>query len=140
MISGKRVSSRQKRGFTQDMGERRTSFGVCRYIRVRREDDRPMSWREVWETFIAVYPGEWAVQFFPPAEDLLVLGPRSYRGDGSELKQRFRMLDDDRELCYEGRFEGEDLFESLDCFGTPNAGCTIIQYWESGPGGGWKDL
>lgn len=54
--------------------------------------------------------------------------------------QKFRMLDGDNELYYEGVFVGEDEFQPLDCFGTPNAGCMTIQYWQAGEGGGWKDL
>ena len=64
---------------------------------------------------------------------------RLEKGEG----ERFRMLDDDEELVYEGRIlfdgepEGEDEFAPLDSYGMPNAGCTIIQYrnkageWES---------
>jgi hypothetical protein len=46
---------------------------------------------------------------------------------------RFRMLDDDGEVYYHGVVYAEDLdseeacFGPLDDFGTPNAGCTIIQ-------------
>lgn len=60
-------------------------------------------------------------------------------GDGD----RFRLLDDDGEVYYEGliiltpQAEGEDLFAPLDDFGTPYAGCARIQYWEDGE---WKRL
>jgi len=58
--------------------------------------------------------------------------------------ERFRMLDDDGEVYYLGRFingtDAEDEFQPLDCFGTPNAGCTAIQYWQTGKDGGWKTL
>jgi hypothetical protein len=57
--------------FVQEMGWRRTSFGETLYVKVRREDGRPMPWTEAWETFSAAYPGRWAVQFFPPAEELV---------------------------------------------------------------------
>ena len=60
--------------------------------------------------------------------------------------QRFRMFDDDRTLYYEGRiiflsnYEAPDMmFEPLDDFGTPNAGCTIIQY-RNRQTGDWEDL
>jgi hypothetical protein len=69
-----------------------------------------------------------------------VVGPRGYRGNTDELRSRFRLLTDDREVLYEGRSHSSSSFQPLECFGEPNAGCTIIQYWESGPGGGWKDL
>jgi hypothetical protein len=51
---------------------------------------------------------------------------------------RFRMLDDDGEIYYYGRWLEEDEctedyyaepeFSPLDNFGAPNAGCTEIQY------------
>lgn len=54
----------------------------------------------------------------------------------------FRMLDDDRILYYEGRLIGDDNtdgFEPLDDYGTPGAGCTIIQY-KNEKSGHWEDL
>lgn len=50
--------------------------------------------------------------------------------------EHFRMYDDDDELYYEGRWvvdpdvpdEAFEGFEPLDCFGTPNAGCTRLDY------------
>lgn len=56
-------------------------------------------------------------------------GPKGYKGDGSELPHRFRMFTDDRDLVYEGRCDDDSSFGPLDNFGGPNAGCTIIQYW-----------
>lgn len=58
----------------------------------------------------------------------------------------FRMFDDDGNLYYEGRFlEGKDTedleaaeFQPLDNFGTPNAGCTYIEYKDAS--GVWKML
>jgi len=43
--------------------------------------------------------------------------------------EQFRMYDDDN-LYYEGYILGFDYdgFEPLDDFGTPNAGCTTIEY------------
>jgi hypothetical protein len=51
---------------------------------------------------------------------------------------RFRMLDDDGEIYYYGRrleesdadkgYYAEPEFAPLDNFGTPNAGCTELQY------------
>ena len=64
-----------------------------------------------------------------------VMGPRSYRGDGSELKHRFRMLDDDGKVYYEGRCSSDNddnALGPLDDFGEPNAGCTTIQYFVIG--------
>lgn len=50
---------------------------------------------------------------------------------------RFRMLDDDNEIYYEGRCTPATEFEPLDDFGRANAGCTSIQYREDGM---WVDL
>jgi hypothetical protein len=72
-----------------------------------------------------------------------IIGPRSYKGDGTELNKRFRMLDDDGVLYYEGRCDtdnDENALGPLDDFGTPNAGAVTIQYWVAGKGGGWKNL
>ena len=55
----------------QEMGERLTSFGVVNYIKIRRHDDKPMSWRSVWEAFASTYPDCWAVQMFPPGFELI---------------------------------------------------------------------
>jgi hypothetical protein len=53
----------------------------------------------------------------------------------------FRMLDDDGELYYEGRFIGdiddEEAFGPLDDFGMPNAGATSILYLRNGI---WEQL
>jgi hypothetical protein len=57
--------------FVQEMGYVTTNIGQLLYIRIRREDYGPLSWREVWEVFRRSYPDQWAVQFFPPAADLV---------------------------------------------------------------------
>lgn len=57
-----------------------------------------------------------------------------------KLAHRFRMLDDDGEVYYEGRSDDDSSFAPLDHFGGPNAGATSIQYFENGKGGGWKTL
>lgn len=72
-----------------------------------------------------------------------LMGPRGFDGDTSKLVHRFRMLDDDGEVCYEGRCDtcdDDNALGPLDNFGLPNAGATTIQYWVSGKGGGWKNL
>lgn len=48
-----------------------TPLGTVLYIRMRRRDYRPMDWDEIWENFQDTYPGQWAVQMFPPREELL---------------------------------------------------------------------
>jgi hypothetical protein len=56
--------------------------------------------------------------------------------------RRWRALDDEDEVYYEGRYIGPDelMFRPLDDFAMPDAGATTIQYWQSGEGGGWKTL
>lgn len=56
-----------------------------------------------------------------------VMGPRE--GNHSLPRpHRFRMYDDDGELYYEG-LAARVSFAPLDDFGTPNAGCTRIDYF-----------
>lgn len=62
-----------------------------------------------------------------------VRGPRGVALSVAEIvahpeAQTFRMLDDDRNVYYQGAFVGSDMFEPLDNFGAPNAGCTIIEF------------
>ena len=75
-----------------------------------------------------------------------VMGPRNIT---EELKRRlqagegqaFRLLDDDREPYYAGRWivteAGDAEGDPLADYGEPNAGCTIMQVRE---GGRWEDL
>lgn len=63
-----------------------------------------------------------------------LVGPRSYKGDGSELGCKFRMHDDDGELYYEGRSGDGSDFGPLDDFGMPNAGATRISYLDPATG------
>jgi hypothetical protein len=72
---------------------------------------------------------------FKPRNDTNLMGPRNISPEARiALKdgegEKFRMLDDDGEVYYEGRIVGGDYmgFEPLDDFGMPNAGCTEIQY------------
>ena len=52
--------------------ERRAScLGEVLYIKIGAPSRRPLGWREVWERFTADYPGRWAVQCFPPADQLV---------------------------------------------------------------------
>jgi hypothetical protein len=57
--------------FVQEMNLVMTDWGQLLYIRIRRENYEELSWREVWEVFKSRYPDQWAVQFFPPAADLV---------------------------------------------------------------------
>lgn len=67
----KRMTSTCQGACVRTMEEKQTSFGWATYVRVYRNDDAPMSWREVWEAFQRVYPGKWACEFFPPASELI---------------------------------------------------------------------
>lgn len=76
-----------------------------------------------------------------------VIGPRDTTPDQIAQLQAgkgraFRMYDDDDEHYYSGRFIGdddsEDGFFPLEQFGTPNAGCTRIDYGRDG--GKWVTL
>jgi hypothetical protein len=69
------------------------------------------------------------------------IGPRSCKSDiERRLKagegKKFKMFDDDGEWYYDGRLIGGSGLEPLDDFGTPNAGCTTIKYFENGA---WQD-
>lgn len=44
--------------------------------------------------------------------------------------REFRLLDGDDNIYYTGLARPEAEFEPLDEFGTPNAGCTTIEYWD----------
>lgn len=69
--SRKKTGAQKSPPFVSEMGHRRTALGDALYIRIRTEDYRPLTWREVWDTFADRYPGKWAVQCFPPAEELV---------------------------------------------------------------------
>ena len=71
-----------------------------------------------------------------------LMGPRECSGDTSKMVHRFRMLDDDGEVYYEGRSDSRDdenAFGPLDNFGMPNAGCTSIEYLDPATGR-WETL
>lgn len=57
--------------YVQEMGERQTAFGFALYIKVRRHDEKEMSWTDVLYVFNDRYPGQWAVQCFPPMDEVL---------------------------------------------------------------------
>jgi len=50
----------------------------------------------------------------------------------SNVGDKFRMLDDDKNIYYEGRIIGNyNGFEPLDDFGQPNDGCVVIEYMKN---------
>ena len=61
---------------------------------------------------------------------------RGYKNECAEWKT-FRMLDDDKNVYYEGMATSES-FDPLDDFGMPNDGCTEIQYRNAN--GEWETL
>jgi len=69
--SGVRWGPSGAHAYVQEMGSRNSSLGPVEYIKVRRTDDRSMSWTEVWATFTDRYPGRWAVQVFPPKDEVV---------------------------------------------------------------------
>lgn len=77
-----------------------------------------------------------------------LVGPRLIHPEIEQLLReghgdRFRMLDDDGMVYYEGRIAGRDtnhfMFAPLDDFGRPNAGCTTIEY-QHPVSKGWEPL
>jgi hypothetical protein len=54
-----------------ERGYRDSVLGRVLQLKVFTKDYRQLAWSEVWETFIAAYPGRWAVQCFPPADQLV---------------------------------------------------------------------
>ncbi|MBP2657189.1 MAG: hypothetical protein H6Q69_221 [Firmicutes bacterium] len=49
--------------------------------------------------------------------------------DGRELLYKFRMKDDGGIIYYYGVSSSDSSFAPLDDFGMPNAGCTMIEYY-----------
>ncbi len=48
-----------------------SSIGLVRQIKIFAPGYPVLTWREVWERFSEAYPGQWAVQMFPPADQLV---------------------------------------------------------------------
>jgi hypothetical protein len=57
--------------YIQEVEEKLTSLGLVLYIKVRRYDEKPMTWSEIWQVYSSSYPNKWAVQFFPPISELV---------------------------------------------------------------------
>jgi hypothetical protein len=57
-----------------------------------------------------------------------VLSRNYEESDEPKLIHPFKMFDDDDNLYYEGFSTDDSSFGPLDNYGTPNAGCTYIQY------------
>ena len=55
----------------QEMDCTRTSFGRAMYVRVRTPDYQQLTWEEIQEAYSGLYPYNWAIQFFPPADEVV---------------------------------------------------------------------
>lgn len=55
----------------KERGYRESCLGRVLQIKIFAPGYRPLTWREVWEAFAETYPGQWAVQCFPPADELV---------------------------------------------------------------------
>jgi hypothetical protein len=54
-----------------ERNRRESCLGPVLQIKVFAPGYRALSWSEVWRKFVQEYPGRWAVQCFPPVEDLI---------------------------------------------------------------------
>ena len=41
------------------------------HLKIYTPDYQPLSWSQVWQAFAAVYPKRWAIELYPPVEDLV---------------------------------------------------------------------
>ncbi len=46
-------------------------WGMVTYLKIYTPDYKRLSWLQVWETFAEVYPNRWAMEFFPPATEMI---------------------------------------------------------------------
>ena len=65
-------------------------------------------------------------------------GIQSRDFEESKATEKFRMRDGDGVICYEGIADKKAEFDPLDDFGTPDSGCTEIQYLKEN--GRWETL
>jgi hypothetical protein len=105
-----------------------------KFLRALVEDKQPIGWVITWVN-----------TEFIDAKEIGTIGPSSCPYSQKEIEDggaAFRMLDDDGVKYYTGYFIGdtssEAAFAPLDGFGSPNAGCTTIQY--KGKTGAWETL
>jgi hypothetical protein len=48
-----------------------SQWGEVTHLKVYTPDYKRLSWLQVWQAFTAVYPGRWAVELYPPQEELV---------------------------------------------------------------------
>ncbi|MAU00685.1 MAG: hypothetical protein CL608_26370 [Anaerolineaceae bacterium] len=46
-------------------------WGSVTYLKVYTPDYKRLSWLQVWQAFTDVYPNRWAIELYPPAEELV---------------------------------------------------------------------
>ncbi len=54
-----------------ERGFKDSILGRVLQLKIFTRDYRDLRWRDVWDAFVAAYPGRWAVQVFPPAGSLI---------------------------------------------------------------------
>jgi len=47
------------------------AWGELTRLKVYTPDYRPLSWLAVWRAFAEIYPGRWALELYPPADELV---------------------------------------------------------------------
>ena len=74
-------------------------WGEVTRLKVYTPDYRRLTWPQVWQAFQDVYPGRWALELYPPAEELvddanvyhLWLLPEGWRPpEGMNLAAKYR--------------------------------------------------
>ena len=55
----------------QERNRRSTPLGSALQIKVFASDFRRLGWSEVWEAFAEKYPGQWALECYPPRNELV---------------------------------------------------------------------
>lgn len=46
-------------------------WGTVTHLKVYTPEYKRLNWMQVWQAFTDVYPGRWAVELYPPAEELV---------------------------------------------------------------------
>lgn len=46
-------------------------WGTVTHLKVYTPDYKRLNWVQVWQAFTDVYPGRWAIELYPPADDLV---------------------------------------------------------------------
>ncbi|HRQ42349.1 MAG TPA: hypothetical protein PLD25_30910 [Chloroflexota bacterium] len=46
-------------------------WGAVTHLKIYTADYKRLNWVQVWQAFTGVYPGRWAIEWYPPAEELV---------------------------------------------------------------------